>query len=259
MLKFKYFLVFGLIFIAHLVAGVFYSGYSWWLVAGGILLLLLLLALACANIRWNFFIKATNRIPLSVQQLQSGAMPVALTFDDGPHEHTPAILDILAKYNVKATFFVIGKQIPGNEAILKRIAEEGHLIGNHSYSHTGSLYARSASAIRADIAQCNRLIYDVSQQEPKLFRPPFGVTNPALAKAVTQLDMSVVGWSVRSYDTMAKDEAKLLRKIMKGIRFNDIILLHDRCPITVAILPRLIEAIQEKGMQFALPELPTRA
>src|SRR5690606_37582928 len=162
-----------------------------------------------------------------------------------------------AKYNVKATFFVIGKQIPGNEAILKRIAEEGHLIGKHSYSHTGSLYARSASAIRADIAQCNRLIYDVSQQEPKLFRPPVGVTNPAWDKEMTQLDMSVVSWSVSSYDTIAKDKAKLVRKIMKGIRFNDIILLHDRCHITGVILRRLIEAIEEKGMQFALPGLPT--
>lgn len=252
-MKFKYFIVFAIVVLAHVIAGVLYSGYALWWILITIFLLLGILVVACSKINWNFFLVSTNRIPLTIQQLRDDTKPVALTFDDGPHENTLKILDVLKAYNVKATFFVIGKAIAGNETILKRIVDEGHLIGNHSYSHEASFYWKSANAMQEDILKCNAHIEAVTGSNPNIFRPPFGVTNPNLAKALQQVDMQSVGWTLRSFDTTAKDNNALLTKILKQVQVNHTILLHDRCNITVTILPQLIEGLQEKGLSFAFP------
>ncbi len=252
-MKFKYFLVFGILLLAHVIAGVVYNGYAWWWIAFSILLLLGILVLACMKIGWNFFLVSTNRIPLSLQQLREGTKPIALTFDDGPHENTIKVLDILKAQNVKATFFVIGKEIEGREAILKRIVNEGHLIGNHSYSHEGAFYWKSAKAMQADIVQCNELIFAATAETPNIFRPPFGVSNPNLAKALANLDMQSVGWTLRSFDTTAKDPKILLSKILSSVQVNHTILLHDRCDITVDILPELIKGLKAKDLDFGFP------
>lgn len=252
-MKFRYFLVFGILLLAHVIAGVFYSGYSWWWVAVSVLLLLVILVMACMKIGWNFFLVSINRIPLSFQQLRDGTKPVALTFDDGPHEHTVKVLDILKERNVKATFFVIGKNIPGNEAILKRMVDEGHLIGNHTYMHEGAFYWRSAKAMQADILHCNQLISAATGVVPDIFRPPFGVTNPGLAKALRVLEMRSIGWTLRSFDTTANNAGQLLTKILNEVKVNHIILLHDRCAITAEILPELIDGLRAKGLHFGSP------
>jgi peptidoglycan/xylan/chitin deacetylase (PgdA/CDA1 family) len=252
-MKFKYYMVFAILLMAHVAAGIAYSGYQWWWLLVTLVFLLAILAAACRQITWNFFVESTNRLPLSLAQLRDNTRPIALTFDDGPTENTLKVLDILKKENIKAAFFVIGKQIPGYEEILKRIEEEGHLIGNHTYSHEAKFYLQSANKMTADIQACNEEIARVVGYAPNIFRPPFGVTNPTLAKALRIMELQCVGWSLRSYDTMAKDGKSLLQKILKQAKMNDIILLHDRCDITVAILPELISGLREKGFSFTFP------
>ncbi len=252
-MKFKYYLVFALLLLAHVIAGVVYSGYAWWWILVTLLLLLAILVQACRNIQWNFFLASTNRVPLSLQQLRTGAKPIALTFDDGPHENTLKVLDLLKAEGIQATFFVIGKEIAGKEHILQRIKTEGHLIGNHTYAHNAAFYWQSARLMAEDIAQCNQLILAATGVSPNIFRPPFGVTNPNLAKALRQLELQSVGWTLRSMDTIAKDPEALLNKILKQVRSNHTILLHDRCDITVAILPELIKRLKEKGLTFGFP------
>lgn len=252
-MKFKYYLVFALLLLAHVIAGVLYSGYAWWWILVTLLVLLAVLVQACRMIQWNFFLHSTNRVPLSLQQLRTGTKPVALTFDDGPHENTLKILDILKAEGVPATFFVIGKEIAGKELILQRIKDEGHLLGNHTYAHNAAFYWQPARIMADDITRCNELIHGATGVSPNIFRPPFGVTNPNLAKALQQLGMQSVGWTLRSMDTIAKDPEALLNKILKNVRSNNTILLHDRCDITVAILPELIARLREKGLSFGFP------
>lgn len=252
-MRFRYFLIITLIVLAHLAAGVYYNGYSLWWIALAIAVFLGITVLACIKIQWNFFIPSVNRIPLGFKQLTEATKPVALTFDDGPHELSAAVLDILKAEQVPATFFLIGKHIAGKEDLVKRMTEEGHLIGNHSFDHSFNFDWQSSKKMALEIKACNEAIAAITGFAPTIFRPPYGVTNPNLAKAVKQTNMISVGWNVRSMDTVAKDAEALKNKILAQTRANSTILLHDRCAVTVAMLRELIRALKEKGYTFTFP------
>ncbi len=104
--------------------------------------------------------------------------------------------------------------------------------------------------MQAEIGQTNDVIFNVTGQQCTFFRPPYGVTNPNLAKAIKQSNMKSIGWSIRSLDTVAKDETKLIDRILKKAHSGGIILLHDSVEITVKILPKLIEQLRQKGYEF---------
>ncbi|MFY0253889.1 polysaccharide deacetylase family protein [Chitinophaga sp. 30R24] len=176
---------------------------------------------------------------------------VALTFDDGPlPEYTPLVLDILQQENVPAAFFCIGKNIAGNEILLKRIYEEGHVIGNHTYSHHFWFDMKLSGKMLADMEEMDALTVNATGLTPRLFRPPYGVTNPNLARAVKAGNYLPIGWNIRSLDTIAKDEKQLLHRITSQLKPGAIILLHDTCKITANILPQLIGTIREKGYRI---------
>lgn len=185
-------------------------------------------------------------------QLLQQQKQVALTFDDGPAEHTSAILDILKKEQVKATFFLIGKNIQGREELVQRMFQEGHRIGNHSFDHGFNFDWQSAANMTLELTKTNEAIYKVTGEEVRIFRPPYGVTNPNLAKAVKNSLLKSVGWSLRSMDTTAKNETTLLQNILKQVKPRDIILLHDRCEITAQMLPDLIRILKERNYHFDL-------
>lgn len=214
--------------------------------------------LGSINIQWNFYLKSLNKLPILNVKFDKGQLSinqrgnrVALTFDDGLAEHTTAILDILKKEKIPATFFLIGKNIAGNEAVLQRMKAEGHSIGNHSFDHGFHFDWQSAAKMQEEIEHTNQIIEAVTGNATNLFRPPYGVTNPNLAKAIRNSNMRSIGWSLRSKDTVAKSEVKLLRKILRKVKPGDIILLHDRCSITAAILPELIATLKKRGFEFA--------
>lgn len=187
---------------------------------------------------------------------QTGKNLMALSFDDGPHpEHTAAILDILKVKQVPAAFFCIGKNIPGQEALLQRMVAEGHLLGNHSYGHQALFDLYPATRMEQDLQQMNALVESVVQLRPRLFRPPYGVTNPNLAAAVRKTGMTPVGWNIRSLDTVAKDGSALLDRIRRRFRKDGIILLHDTMAITRQILPELIDTARREGYEFVRPDL----
>ena len=137
----------------------------------------LLVAWGCYFIQSQFFVKALYEGP-------SDKNEIAITFDDGPHENTPILLDILARHNVKAAFFCIGKNIFGKENIMKRISEEGHVIGNHSYSHSNMIDLWPLNKLTADVNLAEDEIQKTIGKKCKLFRPPYGVTTPLIAKMV---------------------------------------------------------------------------
>ncbi|RYE14961.1 MAG: polysaccharide deacetylase family protein [Sphingobacteriales bacterium] len=198
--------------------------------------------LGAVNIRWNFFLTS----------LFKGKNPkyISLTFDDGPAAFTNDILDILQQQNVKATFFTIGKHAAKYPAVVKRWHNEGHTIGNHSYTHGFNFDWQSSNKMAEEIEHTNRVIGELTGQVPNLFRPPYGITNPNLGRAVANTNMLSIGWTLRSFDTKAKDPEKLLADMLGKLQGGDIILLHDSMAITVKILTSLIVQAKQMGYTF---------
>ena len=196
---------------------------------------------ASYSIKSQVYVKALCRIKTSEKV-------VYLTFDDGPDaEQTPQVLDVLKRNNATATFFCIGNRIAGNEQILKRIIDDGHTIGNHSFSHINSFPLFSRRRMIADIEQCQKAIESATGTAPTLFRPPFGVTNPTISKAVKNLNLKTIGWTIRTYDTNRCSNAKIARRISRQLRPGAIILLHDRLPQSAERLQMVIDTVKAAG------------
>ena len=208
-------------------------------------LFLLFLIYASANIRSGVYVKTFSRLPTKDKT-------IALTFDDGPHpEITPLILAILKKYNVEATFFCIGENIEKNRALAHKIVENGHLIGNHTNKHSFMFPFYSSERMKMEIDACRNQINSVNPSgSPLLFRPPFGVTNPALKKALKNSGYKVIGWSIRSLDTIIKNSVLIVQRVIIRIRPGSILLFHDSQTYTPEIIERVIIFALKKGYTF---------
>ncbi|HEU4791476.1 MAG TPA: polysaccharide deacetylase family protein [Flavobacterium sp.] len=172
---------------------------------------------------------------------------IALTFDDGPHEMTLLVLDILRKHNVKATFFCIGKNIETHPDILRKTIEEGHTVGNHSYSHSPFFDFYRKKQVLAEIQQTDALIESVLGKKTTLFRPPYGVTNPSIRQALAITMHKTIGWNIRSLDGVVKKEDFLLDRIIKRIKPGGIVLLHDTSIQTLHVLEQLLSFLQKNN------------
>ena len=215
------------------------------IIALAIAAILAFLFYASYSIKSQVYVKALCRIKITEKV-------VYLTFDDGPDaEQTPRVLDVLKRNNAKATFFCIGSRIAGNEQILKRMIDEGHAIGSHSFSHTNGFPLFSRRRMIADIEQCQKAIESAIGTAPTLFRPPFGVTNPTVGKAVKTLNLKTIGWSIRTYDTNGISNEKIARRISRQLRPGAIILLHDRLPQSAERLQMVIDTIKAAGYEIS--------
>jgi len=176
---------------------------------------------------------------------------VALTFDDGPDpENTPVILNILERYHLKATFFIIGKKIIGNEDLIRQIIQKGHKIGNHSYEHSNLWDFQSSGMLRKDIQETHDLIFEITGATTNYFRPPYGVINPMIHNALRNFDYLVIAWSKRSLDTILKNDKKILRRTTKKLRPGDILLFHDTSKTTCILLEQIILTIQKANFEI---------
>lgn len=211
--------------------------------------MLLFLFYASYSIQSGIYIKVFCR-------KQTDEKIVALTFDDGPDDiQTPKVLDTLKEYDAPATFFCIGSKIKGNETVIKRIVDEGHSIGNHSYTHIWEFPLYSVKRMAADLKQCQQLLEETSLQKVNWFRPPYGVTNPTLAKAVKKLGYKTIGWNIRTLDTQSLSHEKIIMRIRKRLRPGSIILLHDRMPQSEIILKKVLDEL--KARQYRVVSLET--
>lgn len=187
----------------------------------------------------------------SVNHLNKNQSKIALTFDDGPCEpETSKVLDTLKKHNVKATFFVIGKNIPGSEEMLRRMIKEGHSVGSHSYSHHFWIDLWGKKKLKEDIEKSIAEIENCTAQKVKLFRPPYGVTTPNFAYVLKELNLQSIGWNMRSYDTSTSELNKVLARVLQQTKNGSIILLHDRLEYMPELLDKLIPALKEKKFEF---------
>jgi peptidoglycan-N-acetylglucosamine deacetylase len=157
---------------------------------------------------------------------------MALTFDDGPNDpHTLHLLDVLAKHNAKATFFLIGKYVRQRPDIARAIAAAGHEIGNHTDSHP-NLVLVSAARLRQELADCNKALEDALGTKITLFRPPFGGRRPNVLRTARATGLTPVMWSVTGYDWSAKSAAEIVGKVSGQVDSRrkaqgEIVLLHD--------------------------------
>jgi len=173
---------------------------------------------------------------------------IAISFDDGPApDYTPQVLQVLQEHQVPAAFFCIGKRVLEHPGLFKQVHEQGHIIGNHSYSHETWFDLYSSTKMYADLQQMDAAMQEVLGLKPLLFRPPYGVTNPNLAKAIRKGGYIPVGWNIRSLDTVIKDNDKLLQRIVKGVRPGAVILFHDTSKATLDMLPAFIAHVRGAG------------
>lgn len=172
---------------------------------------------------------------------------IALTFDDGPHPvYTKQLLEGLKIRGVHATFFLIGESIEGNEELVRQMYEEGHLIGNHSNTHT-QLNKASAEKACKEIEETNKKIYNITGQQPSYIRPPFGSWSDELECLVP---MTVVLWDVDPLDWKVQNSKKVTRHILRNAEENSIILLHDVYGTSVQSALEVIDTLTKQGYTF---------
>ena len=174
---------------------------------------------------------------------------IAITFDDGPHEMTEKVLEVLAKYNAKATFFCVGSQIEKHQDIFKKIIQEGHIVGNHSYSHSDFFGFFSTQKVFDELQKTNDIIRNVSGKKVNFFRPPFGVTNPKIRRAISLTKHKVIGWNIRSLDTVIKNEIVVFERVKRNVVPGGIILFHDTSLKSVNVLEQLLLFLQSENYE----------
>lgn len=206
------------------------------------LIFFLILSAGVMFLRFNYFLRSicsTNK-PF-----------VLLTFDDGPNpKTTPKILDNLAKYKVKAMFFVIGNKAEKHPELIDRIINEGHSIGNHTYSHPPIFALMSGEKVKSQLEKFDEVLVKKGVKT-NAFRPPVGYSNPIIARVVKNLNLKVIGWNKRSYDTVIFNSKWLSSRLLAQAKPGSIILLHDNLKQTEAALPLFLEKAKQKGTIFA--------
>jgi len=175
---------------------------------------------------------------------------VAITFDDGPLPAlTDKVLEILKSHQAQAAFFCIGHRVEKHPEIISRIHEQGHIVGNHTFLHGKFFDLQLPSKMYNELQNTDYVIENAIGRKPRFFRPPYGVTNPALAYAIRKGGYVTMGWSVRSFDTVSKEDEKLFNRVTQNLKGGDVILFHDYCEITIRILPRVLEHINKIGLK----------
>ena len=172
---------------------------------------------------------------------------VAVTFDDGPGaESTMMLLDGLKERNVRATFFLVGENIKGHEDIVKRMHDEGHIIGNHTYTHVILTKIPQEKALE-EIYNTNKIIEEITGEKVKYIRPPCGEWNNDM---FFKVDLQPVFWNVDTLDWKRKDVGGIVEDVVKNVRSGDIILLHDIYDTSVAAALEIIDRLKDKGFVF---------
>jgi len=193
------------------------------------------------------------------------ARSIALTFDDGPNDpYTFQLLEILAKFDAKATFFMIGRYVDRRPDIAQAVVDAGHIVGNHTYSHPNLIF-QSKWQVQDEIERCERALTDaVGDRHSRLFRPPFGGRRPTTLRNAKATGLTPVMWNVTGWDWNASSAQSIQRKVDAQIRGGDVVLLHDGGHLqfgtdrsfTVKATSHLIEHYQREGYGFrTVPEM----
>jgi peptidoglycan/xylan/chitin deacetylase (PgdA/CDA1 family) len=199
--------------------------------------------------------------------VRPGTRQIALTYDDGPNDpHTLRLLEVLAKHNARATFFLIGRYVEQRSDIARAVVQAGHCVGNHTFTHPLLIF-KTNSKLREELTRCRDAIQDAVGEHSNLFRPPFGGRRPATLCLARSLGFETIMWNVSGYDWNAPPAAVIARKSSKQIRGGDVVLLHDgghkqmgadRSP-TILATHQVISRYQAEGYEFVtIPQMMER-
>ncbi|WP_067169569.1 polysaccharide deacetylase family protein [Microtetraspora niveoalba] len=174
---------------------------------------------------------------------------VALTFDDGPGSYTPRVLDLLARHRARATFFLVGEMIDKTDwPVLRRMAAEGHELGNHTWDHH-DLTSLGDAALRREIVRTQRLVREVTGVRMRGMRPPYGATDGRVAREARRLGLGQVLWAIDTLDWRDR-VPKLVVRRSTAAKPGEIVLMHDIHKTTVDALPRLLDVFDKKGFTY---------
>lgn len=183
---------------------------------------------------------------------------VAITIDDGPDpEVTPQVLDILDRYQAKATFFCIGKVADRHPALCRELVRRGHTVENHSLSHFWFFSLLDPWTMHHEVREAQRRLSEICGQTPRFFRPTAGLRNPELEPVLSRCGVRLCTWTRRGYDTRVGDAAAVLEKLTQNLKGGDVLLLHDGSaartpegrPVILDVLPRLLDNLAQRGLR----------
>jgi peptidoglycan/xylan/chitin deacetylase (PgdA/CDA1 family) len=219
------------------------------LVALAILLLshvLLMYAVVRPNVQW---------LGPVVTKFATDRKELWLTVDDGPTADTRAVLDLFDARAVKATFFVKGILAEQDAATIEEILRRGHSVANHTQTHpSGSFWCSLPGRIASEIDDCNRALKNITGTQPRWFRAPVGMKNPAVHPALARRGMRLIGWSARAFDAVRSDPDEILLSLLPNIEPGAIIVLHQGRAHSVRALDRVITELRSRGYAFVIPD-----
>lgn len=193
---------------------------------------------------------------------------LALTYDDGPNDpHTLRLLEVLARHNVHATFFLIGRYVLQRPDIVRELVKAGHVVGNHTFTHPLLIF-KTALELRSQVENCDRALTDAVGEHSNLFRPPFGGRRPAVLRIARRIGLMPIMWNVTGYDWNASSAEQIERKVVGQVRGGNVVLLHDgghrdfgtdrSCTVTAT--DRLISRYKLEGYEFVtIPQMIRKA
>ncbi|MEI6124870.1 MAG: polysaccharide deacetylase family protein [Bacteroidota bacterium] len=235
-------LVFLMLILFLNVFNILFHISPWWYLVPG-LVLFGMAGLGSFRINMSFYFNVICRFRSKNQ--------IVLSFDDGPHQTTTLkVLQVLKKHQAPATFFCIGNQVQRWPEITAKVHAEGHIIANHSYCHSNFYGFYSTKKIVHDLQKCNTIIKETIGVSPRFFRPPFGVTNPNMKRALRKFPLLSVGWSLRTLDTVNSTPEKLMKKLRKT-KPGDIILFHDRVENIEQVLDEFLFFCKQQHLTIA--------
>ena len=185
---------------------------------------------------------------------------VALTFDDGPDpDVTPKLLRILAEHDARASFFLVAERAQRYPQIVRAIVDAGHSVENHSLKHSAHFALLGREAMKRDIEAAQKILCALAGRPPRYFRPPAGMRNPGLGLVLQELDLDLVSWTRRGFDTITGDPEQVLRRLTRNLRSGDILVLHegssvrdpDGGPVVLKVLPRLLGQLKQQNLRAA--------
>ena len=180
------------------------------------------------------------------RKINNGKKLIALTFDDGPNYNTSKIIDVLNKYDIKATFFVLGNRAINNKDILRKMVDSGMEIGNHTYNHL-LLTKYDEDKIRSEIEDTSDVIYSATNKRPNLLRPSYGSVNNKIKKVA---NMPIIIWDIDTLDWKYHNSKRITSRVVNKVRDGDIILMHDIYSASLNALSNIIPILQDNGYEF---------
>ncbi|MCA8962204.1 MAG: polysaccharide deacetylase family protein [Planctomycetes bacterium] len=195
---------------------------------------------------------ATNSGVLAPVRSRSADGSLLLTYDDGPDPRaTPALLDLLREHRVRAHFFLVGERVDRHPELARRIVEEGHDVGSHSQAHSRWTNFFFAGQLSREIERSQTAIERATGRRALHYRPPHGLLNHATGPVASRLDLEIVGWTIRSFDTGRRSTEQIVTRVARRLRPGAIILLHDggQDPERVVAITRgILDAIDRRGL-----------